>query len=143
MRGSTSPSKQVVKFSIMPLASRRLDGETDGTTINQQSAPRSCVNPGWMGWSSGSRRGFGGSRRAGGFESIWGHLTICSKLHVKQDWCRSCENVWAPEPRFTGAFMAAAVCRRRLRARSFIEGTYEPAARCWATIRETVGWLTL
>jgi Tn3 transposase DDE domain len=25
-----------------------------------------------------------------------GHLTICSKLHVKQDWCRSCEDIRAP-----------------------------------------------
>src|SRR4051812_28315899 len=29
----------------MPLASRRLGRETVGTTLNQQPAPRSCVNP--------------------------------------------------------------------------------------------------
>src|SRR5690242_7349362 len=47
MRGSTSPSKHVVKFSIMPLASRHLERETVGITINinQQLSPRSCVNP--------------------------------------------------------------------------------------------------
>src|SRR3954468_10201420 len=46
MRGSTSPSKHAVKSSIMPPASRRLGRETAGTILNQQMAPRSCVNPG-------------------------------------------------------------------------------------------------
>src|SRR5689334_8556063 len=74
MRGSTSPSKQVVKFSIMPLASRRLDGETDGTTINQQSAPRSCVNP--ADYPSFGHQPVRPLQRGGGFsvgEALAGH----------------------------------------------------------------------